>query len=217
MTGGKQVIVVDGVVGCGKTSLARILEEELGIKLYEELGSQDTLNLLDQFYANKTRWAFTLQIHFLNLRFRQIKDIHANGGGLLDRSIFGDNIFAEMLAEDLEEGGAGMTWEEYRTYNTLLSSMLEHAQNPTLLIYLQASVETAKQRIDTRNRGLESMVDTAYWKRLNDKYEAWFAKYDKSPKIIINVDGLDYVNNAEDRKKVVAIVKQKLSETQGAN
>jgi deoxyadenosine/deoxycytidine kinase len=204
------VLVIDGVVGCGKTTLAKILEEELDTKLYEELGSPDTTNLLDRYYAKITRWAFTLQIHFLNLRFRQIKDIHANGGGILDRSIFGDRIFAEMLAEDLEDGEHGITGEEFRTHSTLLESMLEHAKNPTLLIYLQCGVDVAMDRINERDRGLEATVERRYWERLNEKYEKWFASYDKSPKLVINVENLDYKNNPEDRKKVVEIIKEEL-------
>lgn len=206
----KRVIVVDGVVGCGKTSLGEILEKELGEKLYLELGNPDTERMLDRYYAKKTRWGFTMQIHFLNERFKQIKEIHRNGGGLLDRSIFGDRIFAEMLAEDLEDGGEGITWEEFRTYSTLLDSMLEHAIPPTLMIYLQCSTDTAISRINKRNRGLESQVDRAYWERLNSKYEQWFGTYGASPKIVINVDDLDFVNRPEDRDVVVGRVLEKL-------
>lgn len=208
--GEKNVIVIDGVVGCGKSTLAELIEKELGIKLYPEIGSQDTLNLLDRFYAKKTRWAFTTQIHFLNTRFAQIKDIHRNNGGILDRSIFGDRIFAEMLAEDLEDGGEGMTWEEYRTYDTLLDSMLEHAQEPTLMIYLDCDVDTAVDRIAKRNRGIESEVERTYWERLNEKYTKWYETYDKSPKIKINVAELDYVNNEDHKREVVQIVKDAL-------
>ncbi|QCY65024.1 deoxynucleoside kinase [Bacillus thuringiensis] len=211
----KPVLVIDGVVGCGKTTLAKILEKELGMPLYEEIGSQDTINLLDRFYAKRTRWGFTLQIHFLNTRFRQIKDIHANGGGMLDRSIFGDRLFAEMMAEDLEDGGEGMTWEEFRTYSTLLDSMLEHAQAPTLLVYLECDVDTAIERINKRDRGLESQVERGYWERLNDKYATWYEKYDASPKVKINVANLDYDSCEEDRKKVVEIVKAELAKVEG--
>ncbi|PFQ72398.1 deoxyguanosine kinase [Bacillus cereus] len=208
---GYDVIVIDGVVGCGKSTLAEILEKEIGVKMYPEIGSKDTLNLLDRFYAKKTRWAFTTQVHFLNTRFAQIKEIHRSGGGILDRSIFGDRIFAEMLAEDLEDGGTGMTWEEFRTYDTLLDSMLEHAQAPTLLIYLECDVDTAVQRIAKRNRGIESEVERGYWERLNAKYQLWYEKYNASPKIKINVANLNYVDNEEDRKKVVEIVKSELA------
>ena len=200
------ILLVDGVVGAGKTTLSELISERFNIPLFEELGNPDTEQLLNRFYAKKTRWSFTLQIHFLNERFRMIKDIHKEGHGILDRSIFGDRIFAELLAEDLEDGGEGMTWQEYNTYSTLLDNMLEHAQPPKLLIYLQCSPEVAKKRIDSRSRGLESTVEMGYWNRLNKKYETWYQEYAHSPKILINVDHLDFVNNEEDKESVLALI-----------
>lgn len=198
----KQVIVVDGVVGAGKTTLANILKDEFNLKLYEELNDDDTLVLLDKFYADKKRWSFTLQVHFLNKRFAMIKDIHRANGGLLDRSIFGDKIFAQMLNED-----GDMSDEEYRTYSTLLDNMLEHAQNPTLLIYLKCSVDKAVERINRRNRGIESTVPRSYWERLNVKYNKWYGVYDYSPKIVIDVDEVDLFQ-PEDRERVIRIIKE---------
>jgi len=198
----KQVIVVDGVVGAGKTTLATIIKEEFNLKLYEELSDNDTLVLLDKFYADQNRWSFTLQVHFLNKRFAMIKEIHKKNGGLLDRSIFGDKIFAQMLNED-----GKMCDEEYRTYSTLLDNMLEHAQNPTLLIYLKCSVNKAVERINGRNRGIESTVPRRYWERLNEKYDKWYKDYDYSPKIVIDVDEVDLFI-PEDREKVVNKIKE---------
>lgn len=200
------IILVDGTVGAGKTTLSELIAERFNIPLFEELGNPDTEQLLNRFYAKRTRWSFTLQVHFLNERFRMIKDIHKEGHGILDRSIFGDRIFAEMLAEDLEDGGEGMTWQEYRTYSTLLDNMLEHAQPPQLLIYLQCTPEVAKKRIDSRSRGLESTVEMGYWSRLNQKYESWYQEYEHSPKILINVDHLDIVNNEEDKEYVLSLI-----------
>ncbi|MFE7821399.1 deoxynucleoside kinase [Priestia megaterium] len=206
------IILVDGVVGVGKTTLAKLLSERFNIPLFEELSNADTEDLLNRFYADKTRWAFTLQIHFLNERFRMIKEIHKKGHGILDRSIFGDNIFAEMLAEDKEAGGEGMTYEEYRTYDTLLDNMLEHAQPPDLLIYLECSPEVAKQRIDNRGRGLESTVEMSYWERLNQKYSDWYENYKHSAKVLINVDNLDFANNKEDQESVLAFIGKTLKD-----
>lgn len=200
------IILVDGTVGAGKTTLSELIAERFNIPLFEELCNPDTEQLLNRFYAKRTRWSFTLQVHFLNERFRMIKDIHKEGHGILDRSIFGDRIFAEMLAEDLEDGGEGMTWQEYRTYSTLLDNMLEHAQPPQLLIYLQCTPEVAKKRIDSRSRGLESTVEMGYWSRLNQKYESWYQEYEHSPKILINVDHLDIVNNEEDKEYVLSLI-----------
>lgn len=180
------MIIIEGQIGAGKTTMGEILERRFGIPLYQELGNPDTLNLLDRFYADKSRWAFTMQIHFLNERFRMIKDIHAAGGGLLDRSIFGDRIFAELLYED-----GDMSPEEFHSYSALLENMLEHAQPPALLIYLDCSVDAAIERIMIRNRGLEAGIPRDYLEKLNRKYLAWYEEYSYSPKIKLNTESYD--------------------------
>jgi deoxyadenosine/deoxycytidine kinase len=185
----KKVIVIDAIVGAGKTTLGETLEKHLGIQLYRELNNPDTEELLNKFYADKKRWAFTLQIHFLNQRFAQIKEIYRKNGGLLDRSIFGDRIFAEMLMED-----GYMSKEEFHTYTTLLDNMLEHAQNPSLLVFIKCDVDTAIERIKQRNRGLEGKVERKYWERLHEKYENWCDGYDYSPKIVLDVKNFDSFN-----------------------
>lgn len=186
------MIIIEGQIGVGKTTIGEILEQRFGIPLYRELGNPHTLSLLDKFYADKRRWAFTLQIHFLNERFRMIKQIFAAGGGILDRSIFGDRIFAEMLHAD-----GDMSAEEFATYTTLLDSMLEHAQEPQLLIYLDCSVDTALDRIKQRNRGLESGIPREYLLELNDRYLSWYESYHHSPKIFVNTEAFHVENSAE--------------------
>lgn len=177
------VIVIDGVVGAGKSTLAKKLSEKLNIPIYFELQNQTTMNLLEEFYKDKKRWSFTLQIHFLNERFRMIKEIHKNGGGILDRSIFGDRIFASMLNED-----GWMSDDEFHTYTTLLDNMLEHSKNPDYLIYIDCDLKTAMQRIKVRGRDMEQGVDTNYWNRLNQKYQEWYDGYDLSDKIAIDAN-----------------------------
>jgi deoxyadenosine/deoxycytidine kinase len=196
----KPVIIIEGQIGVGKTTMGEILEERYGIPLFRELTRETTLQLLDRFYADKPRWAFTLQVHFLNERFRMIKDIFRNGGGLLDRSIYGDRIFADLLHDDGE-----MTDEEFETYETLLDNMLEHAQKPDLLIYLDCSVETALRRIKRRNRGLESGIPREYLEKLNDRYLSWYEEYDLSPKVKIDTERfhVDYPEQLEEPLKEI--------------
>ncbi len=191
------MILIEGQIGVGKTTIGEIIQKRFGIPLYQELGNPDTLALLDRFYADKRRWAFTLQIHFLNERFRMIKQIFRDGGGVLDRSIFGDRIFAEMLAAD-----GDMSDEEFRTYSTLLDSMLEHVQKPQLLIYLDASVDTALDRIKKRNRGLESGIPRDYLEGLNRRYLAWYDSYHLSPKIFVNTEEF-HVDRPEELEPVI--------------
>lgn len=206
------ILLIDGVVGAGKTTLSKIVSERFNIPLFEELNNPDSERLLNRFYKKKTRWSFTTQIFFATERWKMIKEVHKAKKGILDRSIFGDNIFAEMLAEDLEDGGEGMTWEEYRTYHSLLNQILEHSQPPELLIYLQCSPNKAKERIDKRSRGNEKGVDMAYWERLNDKYEEWYQDYKHSPKILINVDHLDFANNPEDTESILSLIGKSLED-----
>jgi deoxyadenosine/deoxycytidine kinase len=197
------VICIDGVVGCGKTTLAEILEKELNIPTFHELCNPDTEILLDKFYRDKSRWSFTMQIHFLNERFRMIKAVHKNGGGILDRSIFGDRIFASMLYED-----GFMSKEEYITYATLLDNMLEHSLPPRLMIYLKCSVDQAIKNIQTRGREYELIVPRRYWERLNEKYTQWRHEYALSPLIEIDVDTVDIL---QEKDKIVEIIKKQLA------
>ena len=196
------MIVIDGVVGAGKSTLAQKVSNKLGIPIYEELQNQTTMNLLEEFYKDKKRWSFTLQIHFLNERFKMIKDIHKNGGGILDRSIFGDRIFASMLNED-----GYMTNDEFLTYSTLLDNMLQHAKEPTLLVYIDCDLETAKKRIQKRGREMEQSVDEIYWKRLNQKYRDWYESYDISNKFSIEANSY-HPDNEDDIEKISNKIKE---------
>jgi len=200
------VILIEGQIGVGKTTIGSIIEERFDIPLYRELANPDTLALLDLFYADKPRWAFTLQIHFLNERFRMIKEIFRNGGGVLDRSIFGDRIFAEMLHTD-----GDMNDQEFNTYSTLLNNMLEHTQKPQLLIYLDCSVETALERIKIRNRGLESGIPRDYLENLNARYLDWYDQYRLSPKIFVNTEEF-HVDHPEELEPVIARIGHAIDE-----
>jgi deoxyadenosine/deoxycytidine kinase len=121
-----------------------------------------------------------------------IKDISKLSSGILDRSIYGDKIFAQMLNED-----GRMTNEEYNTYNTLLDNMLEHVEPPHLMVYLKCETNTAVNRIIKRNRGIESDVPVKYWERLNEKYNVWYDQYDMSDKMCFNVDNFNVYDDKQ--------------------
>ena len=201
-------IAIESTVGAGKTTLGKYLSEYLNIELYEELSNDDTIVLLNQFYKDLKRWSFALQVHYLNERFRMIKDINRKESGILDRSIYGDSIFAQMLNED-----DNMTDEEYRTYKTLLNNMLEHVKPPLLTVYLRCSTDVAIKRLNKRNRGVESEVPLTYWKRLNEKYEEWYDNFDKSEKMVIEVDDFN-VFDEKQRNDVLNQIVNKIKEIQ---
>jgi deoxyadenosine/deoxycytidine kinase len=191
------ILYIEGVVGCGKSTLSEKIGKALNIPVFYELQNQTTMDLLEEFYKDKKRWSFALQIHFLNERFRMVKEIHKNGIGILDRSIFGDNIFAEMLNED-----GYMTNDEYDTYKSLLNNMSQHISGPNVLLYIDCDLETALKRIKVRGREMEQDVDLRYWNRLNEKYTQWYNDYDLSEKISINANSYN-PNIDSDIEKVI--------------
>ena len=197
------MIVVDGVVGVGKTTLMNILVKEFGYTAFLEPVVDNPI--LDKFYYDRKRYSFPLQIFFLNNRFRYIKEASLIDKAVLDRSIYGDLIFAKLLVENDE-----MDEEEYNIYLDLFENMVEHLSPPKLMIYLETSVDDAIKKINKRGRDYEQVVEKDYWLRLNKQYTEYFKDYSISPLLKINVDSLDFENNPKDREYVLGLIKDAL-------
>ena len=182
-------IVIDGIIGAGKSVIGTFLSEELEMPLFQELKSDGEASLaqrmLDRFYEDPPRWSAVIQIMFLKDRFKDILKIEAEGNrAILDRSIYGDEIFAKTIFERGE-----MTADEFEIYQQLLGEMLQFIKPPELLIYIDVTVDTALQRIAKRSRSTEeSTISRTYLEDLKTHYEAWFASYDLSPKIRIDLN-----------------------------
>ncbi len=198
------MIVIEGVVGVGKSSLMRHIEK-LGYQTFEEPVFDNPL--LEKFYHNRKRYSFPLQIFFLNKRFKHIKEASKIEKTVLDRSIYGDAIFAKLLHLNGE-----MEDEEYMTYQELLENMLEHVKAPRLMIYLEVSVDEAIRRIRKRGLDFEQIVEREYWQNLNDQYSSFFDQYTISPILKINVDHLDFEKNPDDLAYVLKLIDEKLKE-----
>lgn len=198
-------IIVDGPVGVGKTSLMDILVDEFGLTPFIEPVSDNPL--LDRFYHNRKRYSFPLQIFFLNKRFAMLKEATSCDKAIMDRSIYGDVIFARLLNQ-----GGDMENEEYALYKELLANMLEHVKPPKLMIYLETSVDSVIKKIIKRGRDYEQIVEREYWENLNNEYQDYFSHYNISPLLKIKVEDLDFVNNEKDREYVIKLIKDKLEE-----
>ncbi|WP_254007356.1 deoxynucleoside kinase [Erysipelothrix amsterdamensis] len=198
------MIVIEGVVGVGKSSLMRILGKE-GYEEFEEPVVDNPV--LDKFYHDRCRYSFPLQVFFLNKRFEHIKQAKDVSKAVMDRSIYGDAIFARMLNLSGE-----MSDEEFQIYSELLQNMLEHVHVPKLMVYLEISVDEAMNRIKKRGRDYELIVEREYWEKLNDEYSNYFDNYDLSPMLKINVDNLDFENNEADRIYVLKLINEALLE-----
>lgn len=202
-----ELIIVDGVVGSGKTTFMNLLKEELSLPGFEEPVTDNPL--LEKFYHDRKRYSFPLQVFFLNRRFRMLKDAGANHtASVMDRSIYGDVIFAKLLHE-----GGDMEKDEFDLYQELLVNMLDHIESPKLMIYLKCDVDTAIRRIEKRGRDYEQIVERDYWERLNKEYEAYFKEYNLSKLLVIDVKNYDLLENEKDRKEVMDLVKKAISES----
>jgi len=185
-------IAVAGNIGAGKTSLTEILARHYGWKPHYE--DADENPYLNDFYKDMQRWAYNLQIFFLNTRFHDTMKIQRFGENVIqDRTIYED---AEIFAPNLHDMGL-MSTRDFLTYRSLYEMINRLVKAPDLLIYLRASVPTLIRQIQKRGREYEASIRIDYLKQLNDRYEAWISHYDNSKLLIFNVDKMDFISNPE--------------------
>lgn len=213
--GDMSVIVLAGTIGAGKSSLTAMLAEHLKSEAYYE--SVEDNEVLPLFYQDPNKYAFLLQIYFLNKRFESIKKALQNENNVLDRSIYEDSLLFHLNA-DLGRA----TDTEVRVYDELLSNMLEelphaaHKKHPDLLVHIRVSFPTMLERIEKRGRDFEqiaydpSLYD--YYKELNHRYDQWYEDYNESPKIQIDGDALNFVEDLDAAKEVLRIIEEKIGE-----
>ena len=147
---------IAGVVGVGKSSLTNLIWDKWKFVPFREPVFDNPL--LDKFYYDKKRYAFPLQVFFLNKRFEMCKKSLEYGSSVMDRSIIEDTIFAKMLRDS-----GDMDPYEYQIYRELFNNMMEHVVQPDLMVYLKVQPEEAVRRIRKRGREYEVKNDTDYW------------------------------------------------------
>ncbi len=198
-------IAVSGNIGSGKTTLTEKLAKHYGWKA--EFEAVDNNPYLPDFYADMKRWAFHLQVYFLNSRFNQIKKIQENEYDFIqDRTIYED---AYIFAANLHKSGL-MTDRDYENYRSLFESMIAHVKAPDLLIYLKADIPKLVGQIEKRGRSYETTMRIDYLKNLNQHYEEWIKNYQEGKLLIIDVNHLDFVENPADFSFVVEKVNREI-------
>lgn len=199
-------IAVTGNIGAGKTTLARKLSEHYKWEvLYEAV---DGNPYLADFYEDMSRWAFNLQIFFLNSRFAQAQKIRSMHYQTViqDRTIYEDAfIFAKNLAES-----GNMEKRDYENYLMLYQTITNTIQAPDVIIYLKADLPKLRRQIQKRGREFEQNISDEYLLNLNKYYEDFADQYIDGALLTIEVDHLDFEANPDDFQYIVSRVNEVL-------
>ena len=184
-------IAIEGVIGVGKTTLARLLQPAFTSEILLEVFEENPF--LSDFYADRDRYAFQTQIFFLLSRYHQQR---RGVKGIIDagHSLLSDYTFAK----DALFAGINLHGDELEMYRRVHEALAEKILLPDLLVYLRARTDVLMQRIATRDRTYERNMERGYIEELNQAYDAFFSRsYDGTPVLTIDTDPLDFVHHPE--------------------
>ncbi|MCK9483368.1 MAG: deoxynucleoside kinase [Candidatus Marinimicrobia bacterium] len=198
-------LVIEGVIGAGKTSLASIMAEKLSARLVLEKFEENPF--LEDFYRDPERYAFQTQLYFLLSRYRQqveLKQIDLFTNLLISDYMFAkDKLFATL---NLNE-------KEISLYNLIAQQLEKDLPKPDLVVYLQASTDHLMANIKKRGRSYEKTINRDYIDSLNQIYNEFFFRYKDSPLIIVNTNEIDFVNNENDLNELIREIRQPVTGT----
>lgn len=206
------LITCAGVIGVGKSSMTQLLSEILDTPaVYEPIEENELLPL---FYENKKEYGFVFQIDMLSRRFEMIQRALEVRNSILDRSIYEDAIFLHQL---YDEGNVNRF--ELKAYDNLLDRMLKELEylpkkSPDLMVILDIDFDNQLKRINKRARSFEVVHEFSdlyyYYEEHNKNYKKWIEKDLGFPKIVVDCNKIDFVNNANDAVNVLFYILKQL-------
>lgn len=197
-------IAIEGVIGVGKTTLARLLKDSFDAALLLEVFEENPF--LARFYQDRERYAFQTQTFFLLSRYHQQHEAIPNA--LLSRNLISDytfdknKIFARLT----------LSGDELEMYERVQDTLGARIPLPDLTVYLRADVENLMTRIAVRDRSYERTMEREYIAALAQAYDAYYASYNAAPLLKIETNGLDYTQRAQDLAYVAGLVRAKIAE-----
>jgi len=193
-------VAIEGAIGVGKTSLAKLLSDRLGAKLVLEKFEENPF--LFKFYDDPGRFAFQTQLFFLLQRYQQQQELRQvdmfHNLLISDYMFIKDRLFASL---NLDE-------KEMNLYDIIANMLERNVINPDLIIYLQADTSTLMKNIAKRGREFEANISYDYINALNEIYTEYFFRYNETPLVIINTNHIDFVNNSADLDLVIDYIRQ---------
>jgi len=183
-------ITIEGVIGAGKTSLAKKVKERLNAQLILE--QFDMNPFLEKFYSDRKRYAFQTQMFFLINRFKQQEELN-------QEDLFTDYLVADYLFEkDRIFAYMNLNSEELKLYESIYPLLARSLRKPDLVVFLQSSTERLMHNIKKRNRKIERSISKSYIEELSEAYNHFFFRYNSTPLLIVNSTEIDFVNSDED-------------------
>ena len=212
-------IAIEGPIGVGKTTLARLIHKEFNAELLLEVFEENPF--LEKFYADRERYAFQTQIFFLLSRFHQqnrvVREILGHSSLVSDYTFAKDRLFAHL----------NLKGDELALYEEIHAILADRIPVPNLVVYLRADTDVLMERIAFRDRPYERNMDWDYIDELRRAYEFFFAScgvsrlprgltalspYDQAPVLTVDTNNLNYVRNPEDLAYVVRRIRTALQE-----
>jgi len=191
-------IAIEGPIGIGKTSLAQLLAERLGGGAILEVVEENPF--LSRFYTDRQKYAFQTQLFFLLSRFRQQQE-------LLQQDLFRSVVVSDYLfAKDRIFACLNLDSHELALYDRIFEALGPRVARPDLVIFLQARLDVALQRIRKRGRDYEQQFDAQYLDKLMRAYNDFFFHYSDTPLLVINTSDIDFVNDQQDFENLVNVI-----------
>lgn len=186
----KYFVGIAGNIGVGKSTLTRLLGQQLGWETFFEAVNDNPY--LADFYQDMARWSFHSQVYFLSHRLRHHWQLVRGAHSVLqDRTVYED---AEVFAYNLYRQNL-MDRRDYQSYRDLYEIAVTLLPPPDLIIYLRASVPVLQERIRQRGRPFEQAISPTYLEQLNELYEEWVARFSLCPVLAISTDDIDFTAN----------------------
>ncbi len=183
-------IAIEGVIGSGKTALAKKIKTRLDSKLILE--QFETNPFLEKFYTDRRRYAFQTQMFFLINRFKQQEEL--NQDDLFTQYIVGDYIFDK----DRIFAYLNLSGEELKLYESIFPLLQRNLRKPDLVVFLQSGIDRLMYNIKKRSRKIERNLTRSYIEELSEAYTHFFFRYNSTPLLIVNSTDIDFVNNEDD-------------------
>jgi deoxyadenosine/deoxycytidine kinase len=206
-TGGvsNRYVAIEGVIGVGKTTLAKRLAKTLTASLVLEVVEENPL--LARFYDDPDAFSFQTQIFFLLSRYRQQLE-------LAQRDMFSESVVADYIfAKDQIFATINLAEEELALYRTIVPLLEARLVRPDLVVYLQATTDVLLDRIKRRGRDFERDISREYLETLSEAYNHYFFHYDDTPLLIVNTNEMNLVSNEGDYDRLVAMMRDHTSGT----